>query len=192
MTETITRLFDSYDRATLTMAALRDHGFTDEQLSIIVRADGGPPISEEPTSAAGNGAEIGAGVGGVVGAGAGLLTGFGVMAIPGVGPVVAFGWLATTLAGAVAGAVAGAAGGGVIGSLMESGVEEGDAHVYAESIRRGGSLVTVRAPDGRATEARLLLEEGLPVDPTLRGAELRREGWERFDPNAPFYTRPAS
>jgi hypothetical protein len=33
----------------------------------------------------------------------GLLTGLGIMAIPGVGPVVAAGWLVTTLAGAAAG-----------------------------------------------------------------------------------------
>ena len=36
--------------------------------------------------------------------GAGLLAGLGMLAIPGVGPVVAAGWLVTTIAGAVAGA----------------------------------------------------------------------------------------
>ena len=37
----------------------------------------------------------------------GLLAGLGIMAISGVGPVVAAGWFAATLAGAIAGAAAG-------------------------------------------------------------------------------------
>jgi hypothetical protein len=49
-------------------------------------------------------AGAGAGVGAAVGGAAGLFAGLGLMAIPGVGPVVAAGWLVSTLAGAAAGA----------------------------------------------------------------------------------------
>jgi hypothetical protein len=66
------------------------------------------------------------------------------MAIPGVGPVVAAGWLAATTLGAVTGAVACGAAGGLIGALTDSGVPEEHAHVYAEGVRRGGTLVTAR------------------------------------------------
>jgi hypothetical protein len=83
------------------------------------------------------GAETGAGVGTAVGGAAGLLAGLGLLAIPGVGPVVAAGWLVATAVGAVAGAATG----GLIGGLTGAGVSEDDAHVYAEGVRRGGSLV---------------------------------------------------
>jgi hypothetical protein len=44
----------------------------------------------------------------------------GMLAIPGVGPVVAAGWLVSTLVGAAAGAGVGAASGGVIGAMIMS------------------------------------------------------------------------
>ena len=67
------------------------------------------------------------------------------LAVPGIGPVVGLGWLAATAVGAVTGAAVGAATGGLIGSLTEAGVSEQDAHVYAEGVRRGGTLLSVRA-----------------------------------------------
>ena len=85
-------------------------------------------------------AAAGGGVGAAVGGTAGLLTGLGLMAIPGVGPVVAAGWLVTTLAGAAAGGATGS----IIGALTQAGVSKDDADVYAETLRRGGALVTAR------------------------------------------------
>src|SRR6185369_6616916 len=79
-------------------------------------------------------AGAGAGVGAAVGGTAGLLAGLGLMAIPGVGPVVAAGWLVSTLAGAAAGGLAGS----VVGALTQAGVSKEDADVYAEGLRRGG------------------------------------------------------
>ena len=142
---------------------------------------------DRPTHAAedaGKGAGIGAAVGGV----GGLLTGLGLLAIPGVGPVVAGGWLVATAAGAVTGAVVGGAAGGLVGSLTGAGVPEHDANFYAEGVRRGGTLVTARIDDARASTAREILERHGLVDPTLRGAAYRKSGWTSFDPNAPAYT----
>ena len=68
------------------------------------------------------------------------------MAIPGVGPVVAAGWLVSTLAGAAAGGVAGS----VVGALTQAGVSEDDADIYAEGLRRGRAVVSARAPDADA------------------------------------------
>ena len=71
------------------------------------------------------------------------------MAIPGVGPVVAAGWLVSTLAGAAAGGVAGS----VVGALTQAGVSKEDADIYAEGLRRGGAVVSARVPDADAVTA---------------------------------------
>jgi hypothetical protein len=194
MTETITRMYATYQHAINAVNGLKARGFTDDQISLIANAGAdasdrtttGTRRTDLPDTAAGEGAGTGAGVGGVLGAGAGLLAGLGIMAIPGVGPVVAAGWLAATAAGAVAGALAGGAAGGIVGSLINSGVSEADAHVYAEGVRRGGSLVTVRAPDELAPEAIRILDSFGPIDPGTRRVEYQREGWTQFDEKAPM------
>jgi hypothetical protein len=81
-----------------------------------------------------------AGIGAALGGAAGLLAGLGAFVLPGIGAVVAAGWLASALAGAVAGGAAG----GVVGALIEAGVSENDAAGYAEGVRRGRTLVTIR------------------------------------------------
>jgi hypothetical protein len=110
------------------------------------------------------------------------------MAIPGVGPVVAAGWLASTAAGALAGAAVGGAAGGLIGSLTDAGVPERDAHVYAEGVRRGGTLVTARVDDAKAASAQMVLDRNKAVNLNERGETYRSTGWTSFDPAAPAYT----
>jgi hypothetical protein len=110
------------------------------------------------------------------------------MAIPGVGPVVAAGWLIATAVGAAAGAVAGGAVGGMIGALTECGIPEDDAHVYAEGVRRGATLVTARVEDVRASQAREILQRARSVDLAARRNAYRQAGWSRFDEAAPAYT----
>ena len=85
------------------------------------------------------------------------------------------------LTGAGVGALAGSAAGGLVGSLTHAGVSEDDAHVYAEGVRRGGSLVTVRADDTRVAEAERILSGHNSVDPAVRRQEYGQAGWERFD-----------
>jgi hypothetical protein len=82
-----------------------------------------------------------AGIGAALGGAAGLLAGLGAFVLPGIGAVVAAGWLASALAGAVAGGAAG----GVVGALIEAGISENDAAGYAEGVRHGQTLVTIRA-----------------------------------------------
>jgi hypothetical protein len=185
MTRTITRLYASYDDALRAALALRDAGFTERELSLVA----GPPTLEyadaeardaEPSAAAED-AGTGASVGGVLGAAAGLMAGMGVLAIPGIGPVVAAGWLASTLAVGAAGAVAGGAVGGIVGALSAAGTPEADAHLYAESIRRGDSLVTVRVPDERVLEATRILSGFPSIDPASRAEQYRGAGWRRLD-----------
>ena len=186
MTQTITRLYDNYSEASRVVEALKASGIPDNDISLVAnnRPASGPigdHIRTDVESAPANDAEAGAGIGGAVGAAAGLLAGLGLIAIPGIGPVVAAGWLASTAAGAVAGAVVGGGAGGLVGALVDNGTSESDAHVYAESVRRGGALVTVRVSDDRETEANRILSSYSAVNPIERGEEYRQSGWQRFD-----------
>jgi len=106
------------------------------------------------------------------------------LAIPGIGPIVAAGWLVATLTGAGIGAAAG----GLLGSLTGAGVSEADAHTYAEGVRRGGNLVTVRADDTMAGTVNAVLDGRTPFDPAVRQTKYEQAGWKGFDPAAPAYT----
>jgi hypothetical protein len=125
------------------------------------------------------GAGAGAGIGAAIGGAAGLLAGLGLLAIPGLGPVVAAGWLISTAAGATAGAATG----GIVGGLTQAGVDEDEAHVYAEGIRRGGTLVSARVPDADRARYEAMLDRA-SVNIADRGAAYRKGGWRQFDPKA--------
>lgn len=183
--KTVTGLFDDYSDARAAVSALEERGVPSDDISIVSN-DAGERSARESNAA--EGAGTGAGIGAVVGGAGGLLTGLGIMAIPGVGPVVAAGWLAATAAGAAAGAVAGGAAGGLIGAMTESGVPEEHAHVYAEGVRRGGTLVTARMEDDLYPDAEAILSRSNRIDPAERRAIYAEEGWSRFDDTLDPYT----
>jgi hypothetical protein len=179
-TRTLTHLYDSHDEAVAAVRALEAAGFGNDNVGIVANnADHRYQAAKESEEVGAAGA--GATAGTILGGGLGLMAGIGAMAIPGVGPVVAAGWLVATLTGAGVGAVAGGAAGGLVGSLTHAGVPEQDAHVYAEGVRRGGSLVTVRADEARVAEAERILAGRAYVDPALRRTEYAQTGWDRFD-----------
>lgn len=185
MTIIITRLFDTYEHASAGVTAIEAMGVPHSAISLVANNMDERYTDQvgDGTNGAAPGAGTGASVGTVIGGGAGLLAGLGVLAIPGVGPVVAAGWLVATLVGSGVGA----AGGGLIGSLIGSGVSETDAHVHAEGVRRGGTLVTVRADAEMAPEIERTLDAHNAVNTTERGDLWRSEGWSRFDEVAPAY-----
>lgn len=187
MTKTVTGLFDDYSDAAAAVEQLKATGISDSDISIVSNNSDGR-YKKDDTDAA-DGAATGAGIGAAAGGVGGLLTGLGIMAIPGVGPVVAAGWLAATAAGAVAGAVVGGAAGGLIGALTDSGVDERDAHVYAEGVRRGGTLVTAKVEEPRAAEAQAILQRSNWVDITARRDAYEGQGWTRFDASSEPYTK---
>jgi hypothetical protein len=114
-----------------------------------------------------------------VGGLAGVLIGLGALVIPGIGPVIAAGPLATVLAG-LAGAGAGAVAGGVLGALVDLGIPEETAGYYAEGVRRGGTLVSVRVEDQYTDKALDILNRHNPVDLDERSQQWRREGWTGY------------
>jgi hypothetical protein len=164
--ETVSALFNTHDEAKAAVAALEEAGVPSEDISVI-----GPEGSTSPSGAA-EGAGVGAAIGGV----GGLLAGLGAFAIPGIGPVVGAGWLVATIAGAAAGGLAG----GLIGSLTEAGVDEADAHVYAESIKRGGTMVIARIDETEEDAAAAILGKHGRVDISERRQEYEAQGWTRF------------
>ena len=189
MAKTVVGLFDNPSDAERVIQSLVDSGFSRDDISLVANnADnrynnvaGNTDTDRSSTaSEAGKGAEGGAIVGGV----AGLLAGLGMVAIPGIGPVLAAGWLATTLAGAGIGAVAG----GLIGSLVSLGIPNEHAHIYAEGVRRGGSLVVVRTDDARAETAADILRDNGAIDVDKRHADYQATGFNGFNDAAPPYT----
>jgi hypothetical protein len=200
MTATISRLFDSYSTALQAVRDLEAAGVPQAEISIVAsNADGWYADHDKSAPRVGTrdrvdrnangiddraeGSGEGAGIGALVGGGAGLLAGLGLLAIPGLGPVVAAGWLASTALGAVVGGTAG----GLIGALTAAGVSKEDAQVYAEGIRRGGTLVTARVPDADRPKCEVILNRA-SVNLQERGTAYRKAGWKEFDANATPYT----
>ncbi|MBB6411504.1 general stress protein [Mesorhizobium sangaii] len=184
--KTVTGLFDNYDDASDAVGELEATGIPHSNISIVANNADNWRVQDE--SKAADDAAGGAGLGAVVGGAGGLLTGLGLMAIPGVGPVVAAGWLAATAVGAVGGAVVGGAAGGIVGALTDSGVAEDDAHVYAEGVRRGGTLVTAKVEDPLVASAERILGQTKSVNLEERREEYQASGWTGFDADAENYT----
>jgi hypothetical protein len=179
-TRTIARLFDSYSDASAAVRDLEAAGFLRDDISLIAnRGEDGSTTTttgdttEETSSGAGTGAALGT----LVGGGAGLLAGLGALAIPGLGPIVAAGWLVAALTGAGVGAAAG----GLLGALTGSGLSEEESHVYAEGVRRGGNLVTVRTDDSRSAEVESIMLRHNAASADTRGADYRAGGWTGYD-----------
>ncbi len=183
---TITALFDTYEHAASAVRALKDAGISSADISLIANNAAGEVVYDDMDAE--DGAVAGAGVGAVAGGGAGLLAGLGTIALPGIGPVIAGGWLLATAVGALAGAALGGAAGGLLGALANAGVPEAEAHVYAEGVRRGGTLVSVRAEETRADAVAAILRNAAGVDIDQRRNDYLAEGWQGFDEAAPAYS----
>jgi uncharacterized protein (TIGR02271 family) len=149
---TVVGLFTDRTDAENAIRQLRDAGFTEKQIGLAMRdRDEQRTLIEDTGTTAAEGAAVGAVSGGVLGGLIGLL---GSLLIPGIGPIVAGGVLASTLAGAGIGAAAG----GIIGALMGLGVPEADAQHFDRGFRSGGVIVTVDAGD-RVGEAIAILQQ---------------------------------
>ncbi|MGA7326776.1 MAG: hypothetical protein WBX25_20355 [Rhodomicrobium sp.] len=174
MTTTITHAYEESSVADRVIKDLEGAGFKKDQISVV------GPGGEDANAAA-----TGAALGGVAGAGAGFLASVGLIAIPGIGPIVAAGVIASMLAGAASGAVAG----GVLGALVEYGISEKESQVYAEIVRRGGTLISLRTDEVDLHKAEAIMQMHGPIDVEAREKAYRAEGWSTYDPNAPAYTQ---
>ena len=204
MTQIVTRLFDTFSDAQHAVIELERVGVPHGDISLVSHKDDttqGDSVRREPqgahlrephdTTAPEAGARdagVGAAAGGALGAAGGVLAGLGLIAIPGLGPVVAAGWLAAAAVGAVTGAVVAGAAGGLVGALTHAGVSQEEADVYAEAVRRGGTLVSAKVDDDKVGLAEIALNATPYVDVAVRGAAYRASGWTGFDAAAAPYS----
>ena len=195
--KTVIGLFDDFSSAQSAIAALTARNITQSDISVVARDTAGGrsagvdqkddrkhAMQEGAKDGAGAGAVVGTGIGGTIG----LLAGLGTIVIPGIGPLVAAGPLVALLTGAGVGAAAGAAVGGLVGALTKVGVPEHDAHFYAEAVRRGGTLVTVRATDEAANDVADILSDHGAVDVDKRREHYAQSGFSKYDASAPAYS----
>jgi hypothetical protein len=185
MTGIISRLYDAYAAAERAGNGLAAAGVPHSEISIVANNSDnwyggkkdrdGDGVNDRAEAA---GAGVGAGLGGA----AGLLAGLGLLAIPGLGPVVAAGWLAATAVGATAGALTG----GLVGALTEAGVSKEEAPVFAEGVRRGGTLVSAKVPEADRSRLDAILDQS-SVNLRDRSAAWQKSGWTGYDPaSRPF------
>ncbi|MFY9115479.1 MAG: hypothetical protein WAO23_09600 [Dethiobacteria bacterium] len=154
MSKVVLGLFSDRDMAEDTVMELKDEGY-EKDISLVVRDEHGEPSMEDQNLMEGTV------TGGVLGGIAGLLAGAGALLIPGIGPIVAAGPFATTLAGLV--------GGGLAGGLIDYGVPEDRGEYYAERVRQGNILITLEASDAHVDDAISILRANGAEDVEVHG-----------------------
>ncbi|WP_114946152.1 hypothetical protein [Microvirga calopogonii] len=179
----ITAFFDTYDEAARAVERLEAAHVPNFEISLVSNnfddaythratrsfdKEGAPHEFAGATAAAGT----------VAGAGAGLLAGLGTVAVPGFGPVIAAGWIVSTLVGAGAGAAVG----GLAGALVDAGLGDEEAQNYAEGVRRGGALVTVKVDETQRDRVVRILDDEGEIEP---GEETRAAAREEDEAPAP-------
>ncbi len=190
--KTVVALYDHFENAKAAVGDVIQAGAARDRISLLANDSRGdhPPLQGNPGFARQEvdtdtdrqpgvvvGAEVGLGVGGVLG----LLAGVGTLAIPGIGPLVAVGAWAVAAAGAATGGVLG----GIIGALTDHGITDKDAHLYAEGLRRGGTLVSAVVTEEQVDQVTEIFKRHGGVDIDKRGESWVAEGWVSFDITAP-------
>ncbi|WP_426437414.1 hypothetical protein [Bradyrhizobium genosp. P] len=194
MLTTVCRLYDAYADANRVILLLEVSGVPLSDTSLIsndcdtwyrspAESNVVPLRKQGESSSAGHrieGTAIGAAIGATAATAASLIT---ILAVPGVGPVVGAGWLAAMLGSMAVGGLTG----GLLGALTNAGINEEDAQVLVEGVRRGGTLVSTRVSQEDAPRIEALMSRNA-VDLRERGVIYRKAGRLAFDPNAPPYT----
>jgi len=184
MKTTVSRLFDSHEEAAAAVADLETAGFNHDDISLVSPGEGrvvedrsfAPGEHHDDNVHAAHGVAKGALIGAGLGGGATLLAGASLLAVPGMGPVLAAGFLTAALVGAGAGGATG----GMMGAVQDAGHSDADAHALTEGVRRGGSLVIVKAPEDRAAMAEEILVRHGGVEANAREQARAPEPSEEF------------
>ncbi|BAY83589.1 multi-sensor signal transduction histidine kinase [Calothrix parasitica NIES-267] len=167
--------FASRGDAEKALYKLRDDGYSMDNVSLLAKNPDGDNIAgadvknERGENEAQEGAGIGATTGTVLGGLGGLLLGLEELLIPGIGPFLAAGTIATTLAGAGLGAATG----GIIGALTGMAIPEEDAKMYEDRINNGYYLLVVEGYEDEINR----------IGSVLSGHNI--DNWKIFDAEAP-------
>lgn len=162
---TIAALFDTFDGAVSAMRSLGEFGIGGEDVALVCARTAVEPA--KPGEAAGSHDD---GIG---------------RSLPGIGPVVSSGWLLATPADDLASEILDGVPGGLLGALANAGIPEIDSHVMAEGVRRGATLLAVRAEDDAADRVDMQLRKGGSINLDQRRTDLLAEGWLGFEEDAP-------
>ena len=177
--KTVVGLFDDMAQAKKAALDLEQAGIAHDNISLVANNEGGKyaaastettaPATTTTGHAIGHDAVMGAEIGGV----AGLLLGLTGLAIPGLGWIAGAGWLM----GMVLGAGTGALVGGLVGALTHVGVPEEDAAHFNEGVRRGGTLLAVRAEDSMAHRVAGIMSSDGAVNIDERAEQYKQTGF---------------
>lgn len=142
MDKRIVGVFTAEHDASGAIEELKRHGFRTDDISVITKNKKDTnSIHEDTGTKAPEGMASGATTGGLLGGLTGLLVGIGALAIPGIGPIIAAGPIAATLAGVAVGVGTG----GLVGGLVGLGIPEDEAESYDRYVGQGHILVMVDA-----------------------------------------------
>jgi len=156
MADLVTGLFDSEMAAESAVSQLKNMGYGQNEITIIMKDRGAADqFAHETGSRAMEGIGTGAAIGGTIGAVLAGLLAVGTVTIPGVG-LIAAGALAAMLAGAGAGGIAG----GLIGWLASAGIPKDVAPYYEHGLQTGGVVVAVSTHPGQETRVQQVLQGG--------------------------------
>jgi hypothetical protein len=169
------------------LAALREAGFTSDQVSVVAKnQDTRREIVEQTEMGEPQDAGADTLIGALTGGALGGLVGLGALVIPGIGPIIAAGVLASAIGGAAVGAAVGGrageaeergiAGVGLAAVLANRGVPEAEAHDYEARVRDNAILVAVQsAAEDEALAAHQILVQHGGAEARNYGVALRRE-----------------
>lgn len=156
MTNLITGLFDTETAAENAVVQLKQLGYGENEISIIMKdRSAANTVAVHTGSRTMEGAGTGATIGGAIGAVLAGILAVGSVAVPGVG-LIAAGSFAALLAGAGAGGIAGT----LIGALAGAGVPQDVAPYYERGLTEGGIVVAVAAHPGDEQRVRQVLQGG--------------------------------
>jgi hypothetical protein len=182
MAQIISGLFDRYEDAQTAIDELRAAGVAKGDIGRLARADvwrrAEPVIAAQADREVDQGDESYPALDGRALSPANCL-----FSVPGVGPVIVSGWLDSillenTMAKDMSRRVR---------ALANAGASDDHANCYAESVRRGGVLVSARVNDDQITSAWSVLGAEHAVNIGERFRAYRDEGWRGFDETATPY-----
>ncbi|CAO3354283.1 YsnF/AvaK domain-containing protein [Azospirillum palustre] len=198
MTKTIVALYDHRSDAETASRDLQAAGFESSVIEILSHSDlssggwGDRDLSGSPTGTAAGSLTGDSSIGAASGmARTDLSTGY--VASPNTVPGTGLGMESGLGAGAgmgtmgSGGVMTGSGTGGMLARLAGWGIPNQDAQVYAEGVRRGGSLLKLRLEEEDIDRAMDVLERGNVVDVEERGSAYRDSGWAGYDETAAYY-----
>lgn len=156
MARNIIGIYRTHQGAAVAVDSLAQAGFPQAAISMLVTENThGQHFAVVERTRAAEGVAAGGIAGGVIGGVAAGLTALASVTIPGIG-LFAAGPLIAALTGVGAGATAG----GLIGGLIGLGMNEHEAKLVEQELRRGGLLVGVHVEDGdQADQAKRVFRE---------------------------------